>query len=186
MRLLPIEADHAPHLLSLHFMRCKNWRKNKDCNSSVKHAGCDKRTCASKWKEGTTYAFLLDVISNNGADTLRLFIQTSSCNPPYGFPPAYELGKKSVDVAILCAASFQWINNYPESILSLLKPKQTLLVHYENFFRDFYRKQNPRGVPGTNLKKFTRRLRKHYGVKSNAELGSYLLMPKPLSVLTIN
>lgn len=183
MRLLAIEGDHAPHFWKLHFMRCK---KSKDCAASVKHAGSNKRTRAFKWKEGTTYAFLLDVISQENTDTLRIFIQTSSCNPPYGFPPAAELGRKKVDIAVLCAASYQWVDNYPESILSLLKPTKTLLVHRENFFRKMYKTTTASTVPGTNMRKLMKRLRKHYKVKTNEEMKTFLRIAEPLEGIKID
>jgi hypothetical protein len=179
MRVMPIEAQHAPHLGCVHMMKhctyCPNFENRKNASS---------KTRALNWREGRTYSFLLDIWDASKRDTLRIFIQTSSCNPPFGFPPATELGKKKVDVAILCVASYAWVNNYPEAILSLLKPKQTILVHWEDFFKDMY-VDHPKGVSGTRFKPFMKRLRRHYNVPNNDSLRKHLVMPEPLRLLEI-
>jgi hypothetical protein len=179
MRVMPIEAQHAPHLGCIHMMKhctyCPNFENRKSALS---------KTRALNWREGRTYSFLLDVWDASKRDTIRIFIQTSSCNPPFGFPPAAELGKKKVDVAILCVASYAWVNNYPEAILSLLKPQQTILVHWENFFNDMY-VNHPKGVAGTRLKPFVKRLCRHYKVSGNDSLRKYLVMPEPLRMMEI-
>lgn len=179
MRVMPIEARHAPHLLCFRLMT-----GNTHCrNFSSRNSAADK-TKPLQWREGGTYSFLLDIMDKNKRDTLRVFIQTSSCNPPFGFPPCAELRKKNVDVAVLCVASYAWVNHYPEAILSLLKPKQTILVHWEDFFTDMYR-QDPHGVSGTPLKPFMKRLRRHYHAANNDSLRKHLVMPEPLRMLEI-
>jgi hypothetical protein len=180
MRLLPIEAKHAPHFMCIHLMkhcvRCANFEK-RDSATSKMHA--------LHWREGGVYSYLLDVFSPDRKDTLRLFIQTSSCAPPYGFPPQTELQLKKVDVAILCAASFQWVSNYPEGILDKLNPKQTILIHWENFFCDMY-KTHLKVVPGTNLKKLIKNLRRFYNKETEEELSKHVKTPKPLQKMELD
>ena len=179
MSLMPIEARHAPHLLCFHLMKgptcCADF-----CN---RDSSTDK-TRPLRWREGPTYSFLLDILDEKKQDTLRVFIQTSSCEPPFGFPPCAELKKKKVDVAILCVASYAWVNYYPEDILSLLKPRQTILVHWEDFFKNMYA-EHPKSVAGTPLKPFMKRLRRHYNAANNDSLAKYMVMPEPLRMMEI-
>ena len=180
MRVMPIESQHAPHFYSIKLMKHCTPKENFGERTKA-----HTKTKALKWREGRTYSFLLDVFDDEKKDTLRIFIQTSSCNPPYGFPPAAELGKKNVDIAFLCVASYAYVDNYPESILTLLKPKKTILVHWENFFKDMY-VENPKSVPGTKLKPFVNRLKKHYHLTENSGLKNFFLMPEPLTLLEID
>jgi len=189
MRVLPIEASHAPHFyFGIHLMRCKKktcrGSRPANCSDTLSNAGTNKRTRALRWKEGTTYAYLVDILDENKNITLRLFLQNSSCDPPFAFPPAEELGKKPVDVAFLCAASSNHLHNYPKAILSLLKASQTVLIHWEDFFKDMY-KPNPKRVRGTSFTLLMKNLRSYYGVSRNSDLKYNFCMPEPLSLINI-
>jgi hypothetical protein len=175
--VMPIESAHAPHFYCIHAMKGET-----KCHKFLNFTDPESKTCPRRWREGRTYSYLVDILNPTTNDTLRIFIQTSASNPPYGFPPAAELGKKRVDVAFLCVASYAYVDNYPEALLSLLKPKKTVLIHWENFFSNMY-KPNPKGVPGTSLRPFMERLRKHTGVKENKDLQPFFVMPKPLTVM---
>ncbi len=189
MRVLPIEAAHAPHFyFGIHLMRCKRKhcceKRPVNCCAPRKNAGTSKRTRALRWREGTTYAYLVDQLDDSGNVKLRIFLQNSSCDAPYAFPPAAELGKKPVDVAFLCVASSNFLDNYPTTILSLLKPSQTVLIHWEDFFRNMYEK-NPKRVRVTRFRPFMKKLRELYQVEHTADLKKNFIMPEPLTLISI-
>jgi hypothetical protein len=131
----------------------------------------NSKTKAFKWSTGETYSFLVDFIDT---DTLRVFIQTSASQHPYGFPPLDQVKKeKKVDVAILCYASAPNVGNYPNAIVDLLEPKKIIFVHWEDFFREPSSFDDQRLVRRTNPKKVRERVNKL------GKPNDYFMMPKP-------
>jgi len=65
---------------------------------------------------------------------------------------------KNIDIAILCAASFAQINNYPESVMLNTQTSHFIIGHWEDFFGN-----NPAGpqtfVRATDEDEFMRRFR---------------------------
>ncbi len=179
MRVMIIEANHAPHLGKIHTMR------GNTCSNGI--SGFDKstdKTKANDWKEGKTYSFLLDILGADKKPELRLFIQSSSCEAPYGFPPSEILKERPVDIAFIGVASAQNIGRYPEDILNYLRPQKVVLIHWEDFFRELYSKKL-KSVRGTNIHKFIRHLRKQYNCYRTEELAEWFSMPAPLSWINI-
>jgi hypothetical protein len=205
MRVLAIESDHAPHLgKTIHFMQCKRrgrkgcvceherncQRKecrpkcnSKDCETYIDNIGTDKRTGAFRWREGATYAYLLDIFQGGGRDTVRVFIMTTAAAARNGFPPSSELKKKKVDLAILSAASFNNVDGYPENILSHLGMPRTMVVNWENFYRDLYQ-DSPRTTPATNMSGFVSRLKSHYS-SNGKKPEDWFWLQKPLGVVEL-
>jgi L-ascorbate metabolism protein UlaG (beta-lactamase superfamily) len=183
IRMLPIEARHAAHFKVLGV-------RLKFLNGMVGAGGIKNfehplsPTKSSHWREGNTYAYLIDYMVN---DTIvyRTFIQTSSCACPYGFPPEAELEKKAVDLAILGVASANMVKpqNYPQLHLKWLKPKHIVLVHWEDFFQDYqknYRSKTAKTVAITNFGRFFENLN-----IANDSLKASLAMPLPGTVFEI-
>jgi len=82
------------------------------------------------WKEGRTRAFLIDFLGPDGSVRLRLYYQDAASNPSTGFPPPFESTlAEPVDVAILCVASFDEVDDYPEDIVRQLRPQTVILDH---------------------------------------------------------
>lgn len=178
VRVLPIQSRHAPHFYGVSQMSgptdYEKFKNYKDHNST---------TITDDWREGNTFSFLVDLISKD--DTLRLFIQTSSSSPAYGFPPPGELRKKCVDLAIICVASHAYVNHYPDSLLSVIKPKQTMLVHWEDFmFKDMY-VPDPKNVALTRIAPFIKKVRKHYQNIPLNKLQDSVVMPRPLTLVEV-
>jgi Beta-lactamase superfamily domain len=166
IRFLAIESNHAPHtkrklyqskpLDAEYFKNALIWP-----NSRIK---------TRKWTVGTTYAFLVDFIQK---DTLRMYIQTSASQYPYGAPPKDELKKKKIDVAVLCYASTNNVKDYPKAIVKDINPSKMIIVHWEDFFRDSKTDEDVLLVRKTNPKKARRRF---------DELGKkkdFFMMPRP-------
>jgi hypothetical protein len=174
-RVLPIKSSHAPHLKGVHMMK-----GDASCEKFADYKDPDAKTRAMDWKEGPTYSFLVDVIERT--DTLRIFIQTSASGPPDGLPPLSQLRKKKVDLAFICAASGNNVKNYPEKLLQLIDPTHTVLVHWEDFFRDMYDGKMKR-VRMTNLHKILKRLQKQEHYEHLSQLKSNYSLPRPLGVM---
>ena len=69
------------------------------------------------------------------------------------------MNEKKVDVLLLCVASFSQVKNYPEGIVNFIQPKYIIGNHWENFFKPQQKLlKKPAVVPGTNAKKFIKRL----------------------------
>ena len=150
-RFLPILSNHAPHTKKKLYM-------DKPLNAEYfdEHLiYSNSKTKAFKWSTGSTYSFLVDFIDT---DTLRVFIQTSASQYPYGFPPEAELKKKKVDLAILCYASAPNVEMYPNKIVERIQPKKIMLVHWEDFFRTPKSFHDQRLVRRTKPKKVRERI----------------------------
>ncbi len=145
IRILPILSEHAPHYFGLKF-----YGGNIDSTEN------EPLTMAAQYKQGQSLSYLVDFMKGE-TPIFRFYIQGSASQAPAGFPPQMA-DNKPIDVAILCVASYRYVNNYPEEILNKLKPKYVILSHWENFFRNRTDlTQTPAEVPFTNVRKFLKR-----------------------------
>jgi L-ascorbate metabolism protein UlaG (beta-lactamase superfamily) len=168
IRFLAIESNHAPHTKRKLYMS-----KPLDPEYFKEHLiwPADKIK-SRKWTVGTTYSFLVDFIAQDN-DTLRMYIQTSASQYPYGKPPAAELKKKKVDVAVLCYASTLNVRDYPKAIVKDIDPAKLVVVHWEDFFTEPTSDDNVKLVRKTNPRKARKRF---------DELGKkkdFFVMPRP-------
>lgn len=166
IRFLPILSNHAPHTKKKLYM-------DKPLNAEYFEEHLiysNSKTKAFKWSTGSTYSFLVDFMDT---DTLRVFIQTSASQYPYGFPPEAELIRKKVDLAILCYASAPNVEMYPNKLLEKILPKKIMLVHWEDFFRTPKSFHDQRLVRRTKPKKVRERIDKLGRPKND------FIMPKP-------
>ncbi|MFZ1808523.1 MAG: hypothetical protein WAU36_14925 [Cyclobacteriaceae bacterium] len=166
IRVLPILSNHAPHT-----------KKKLHMDKPLEEEYFDEhliysnsKTKAFKWSTGETYSFLIDFL---GSDTLRVFLQTSASQPPFGFPPAEELSKRGVDLALVCYASTPNVDDYPNKLIELIQPDKLMFVHWEDFFRTPKSFYDQRLVRSTNPKKVRRR------IDRLGKPNDYFMMPMP-------
>lgn len=147
IRFMAIESEHAPHFAGMKFLPKGPYEE--DLKSLP-------RTVFG-WVEGQTYAYLIDFLDEQGNIAFRVHYQDAASSPPFGFVPDLPANEqKRVDLAILCVASFQQVNNYPEGIINTIRPKNIILGHWEDFFRG---QKRPVGVlRTTNIRNFIKRL----------------------------
>lgn len=143
IRFMALHSEHAPHFMGIKLFKGK-------IAEDLQHL---PRT-AYGWKEGQTFAYVIDFLGDDGKVDLRIHYQDAATNPPYGFHP--QLDAKGVDVAILCVASFAEVKDYPEAIVRDMRPRHIVLAHWEDFFRAPNRPLA--AVPPTNTKEFVIRL----------------------------
>lgn len=146
IRVMALRSEHAPHALGI--------------TAFGGHVDRDRESLpwnAYGWKEGQTLAFLVDFLNGDGSVALRVHLQDSASNPPYGFPPLDQLGDDhGVDVAILCVASFDNVRGYPDALLRYLRPRHVVLTHWDDFF---HCPECPaRVVPGIDTREFAARV----------------------------
>lgn len=125
VRVMALLSEHAPHIAGSITL----------FGGEVEPHTCRTPWTAWGWKEGQTLAYLIDFLDGNDGIALRIHVQDSASNPPYGFPPPAVLAEHPVDVSILCVASFDQVSGYPEQLMRYLNPRQVVLTHWDNFFR---------------------------------------------------
>lgn len=122
VRIMPIKADHAPHIMGLKFM---TGGYDEDLEDLPWHG--------FGWKEGQTLAFIIDFLDTDDSIAHRIFYQDAASQEPLGLVP--DLGdNKSIDIAILCPAAFHQVNSYPESVVKNTQAQHFILGHWEDFF----------------------------------------------------
>jgi hypothetical protein len=126
---------------------------------------------ASDWKLGEPYAYIIDVLSmTTRVPVFRLYFQDAPAEPPLGFPSDDLLAERAVDLAVLCAATSSNVSNTPDSLLKVLRPREVLVAHWEDFFRSQTRPVQL--SPGTNLPAFMKSL-------NRSLRGTRWVMPLP-------
>jgi hypothetical protein len=147
VRVYPILAHHNPHFRNIKFF---SGEQPKPVHDLVSPFG---RTRANLWLEGNTFSFLIDFVDSSNDIQFRMFIQSSSCDPPWGIPPDVLL-EKSVDIGFVGVASYAFSPDYPCALLSALRARQIMWVHWEDFFRKYTR--SPKTVRGSDIPAFFR------------------------------
>jgi hypothetical protein len=91
--------------------------------------------------------------------------------------PRFEgLDARPTDVAILCVAAFDQVDDNPEHVLASVRPRAVIGGHWEDFFTRGF--EDPiRPVLGTSLERFRARAR--------AASGAPVYLPRPLETLYV-
>lgn len=128
IRVMAIKSDHAPQLGPIMIGAGEVLEEQKTVPAS------------SDWKAGQPMTYLVDFLrtplesDGQKADILyRVFLQSSASGPQLGYPPAQVLAEHSVDLALLCVASFNNVENYPEHTIGAVKPQNIMLIHWDDF-----------------------------------------------------
>jgi len=157
-------------------------------------------TSAFLWREGQSFAYIVDFLDDNNDIAFRLHYEDAASDPTKGFIPSTILAEKEVDVAILTVANFNEIKEpaehqgnelfqYPQGIINNLNASHYILGHWENFFAnnwiypDVWWMFGLRGdpvfpldvVPLTNAATFIERVKSASGDYSH----NNFTMPKP-------
>lgn len=128
IRLRPVESRHAPHFYGILL-------SGGNIRNAWTGSWEDRRLLALK--AGKTFAFVIDLLAEDGRRVLYRIYYQDAANPRGAGRPRLEAGdSRPFDLAVLCAASFQFVRDHPGDILKALRPRHVLVTHYEDFFRD--------------------------------------------------
>ncbi|WP_255547064.1 MBL fold metallo-hydrolase [Moritella sp. 36] len=166
IRFMPIKSDHAPHFMGIKVM-----------SGTYEDALTELPSTAYGWKEGQTYAYVIDFLDSQQQPAYRIHYQDAASNSPDGLMPMMN-DTKAVDMAILCVAAFHQVDDYPDAILQQTQPNTIVLGHWEDFFdNNSADNQNKpvKGVRMTNIDDFIQR------VDAVKKVGARAILPTPFS-----
>jgi len=148
VNVYPIPADHNPHFRNIKFFSGEQTVPVDEFKDPL------QRTRANMWLEGNTFSFVVDFMNDAGTIAFRVFIQSSSCNPPAGIPPEELRQMHKTDIAFLGVVSYHFSPEYPCVQLNQLQPGEIVWVHWEDFFRRYGKR--PKTVRGSDIPGFFR------------------------------
>ena len=167
LRFMAIESEHAPHAFGI---KVYGGEVREDLDRPPRRA--------TGYREGQTFAYLIDFLDPDGSVAFRIHYQDSASNAPLGYPPTLQGDDpRSVDVAIVCAASFSQVQGYPEGILRAVDARYVVIGHWEDFF--ISQEKPPRPVPMTDVAEFVARTER--ALPDHARW----VLPKPHALLRI-
>jgi hypothetical protein len=146
IHIYPILSEHNPHIRNIKFFSGSKTEPVADFTDAY------GKTRANDWLEGNVFSFLIDFLDQAGHIEFRIFVQSSSGNPPAGIPPSDILQDRPVDIAFLGVVSYRFSPGYPCSVVKALNPKEIVWIHWEDFFRKYTKK--PNAARGTDVPKF--------------------------------
>ena len=129
IRIHPKKSDHAPQLCS--------WR-HWPCDYATKPLDDDWTTPFEQHKlrefvGGQTFAYVIDLL-DGGRIRYRIYYNDAAAEAPWGIPTAQLSAEHPYDLAVICMASYDFVDGYPATLLAAIKPRHVILSHYENFF----------------------------------------------------
>lgn len=123
IRVLPIISSHPPHIGNKKLYDGEYRRYSMPYKKNF-------------WRCGKPYAYLIDVMSGDEV-SFRLMVQTSASNEASANLPDSLLKAKGVDLLIMPVALYSKTPGYPASVLNIIKPKYSIIGHWENFFKPY-------------------------------------------------
>jgi hypothetical protein len=122
IRIIPIKWDHAPQLC-----RWNHWPCTYAIGEAEPQTKAWEKVPLRALRNGQTYAYEIDLMNGNEV-AHRIYYNDAAAAEQPGVPDG------PFDLAIICAASYNFVSGYPESLLARLKPHHVLVSHYEDFF----------------------------------------------------
>jgi hypothetical protein len=171
IRVMPIKTKHAPHYKKLVSISLYGGT----AEPIKKYESDSTETHVTNWKSNITFAYLIDFM-NNGKPDFRVYLLSSASSPPDGFVHEEILREHPVNLAILGAASFANVENYPQGILNHITPQKLIIAHWEDLFKP-YQHDPPRLIRATNFKKLIPEINEAFPWKINNE--QQFFMPAP-------
>jgi L-ascorbate metabolism protein UlaG (beta-lactamase superfamily) len=144
IRVMPLRSTHAPHFAGLKLIPW--W--------SVDEKQTRLPWSPYWWKEGETFAFVIDFMRapDYGEVEFRIYYQDAASRPGTGIVPVFEGADAArVDAAILCVAAFDQVDGNPEHILANVRPRYVVGGHWEDFFSRSFKDRPLRPAVGTSL-----------------------------------
>lgn len=174
IRIMPIKTEHAPHHKGIFSVMLYDGEalppdKYENYNSDL------AKMRVTKWKKGDVYAFLIDFMHEGRID-FRTYLLSSSSSPPNGLIAEEVLMEHKVDLALLGAASFDNVENYPEGIISYIQPEKIIMLHWEDLFKP-YMDDPPRFIRANNFKELIPRINEVFPWQENGQQNLFFPYP---------
>ncbi|MCH8497978.1 MAG: hypothetical protein LAT63_05845 [Marinobacter sp.] len=153
LRILPIYSEHSPH-----------FGNTVLASNPIRSPLSDRARSVLAWKGGVNLNYVIDFLTDNsGSVAFRVFYQSSASHGHIGLPPDWLLADGiPFDLAALCAANYDNVDNYPEAILGHINPREVLLIHWEVFW-DNYSTEQSTPLPGLDFADLEQRIRRVVG-----------------------
>lgn len=171
IRVMPIITEHAPQFNKLVSI-CLYWGQGVPIKTYETDVS---QTRVTDWKVGETYAYLIDFMEEEEIN-FRIYLLSSSSAPPLGYVHEEVLKEHKVNLAILGAASFNNVDNYPQGIIKHLQPEKLLLTHWEDLFKP-YLHEPPRLMRASNFKKLIPEINEVYPWEKNQQQQFFMPVP---------
>ncbi len=167
VRIMAIQSEHAPQLGPI-LLGSGHVEDEQESMLEL-----------SDWKMGQPLTYLVDFLARPVTEEqpradigYRVFLQSSASGSQYGNPPQAVLAERPVDLALLCVASFNNIDDYPEHVIEAVQPTDIMLIHWDKFYQS--RLEKPvELLPFLDVGEFIRRARAAMGPEGE------ILMPMP-------
>jgi hypothetical protein len=170
IRVTAFASDHAPHFFGYEFM-----------NGNVKNPRSSFPKNVGDYLDGQTLIYFIDFLDENSQVLWRVFVNGAASSPD-GIKALrankHFLQEHKTNVAILCVPGWDKVDDYPNSILSLINPDNVVLSHYDDFFLPYKHGEDPTSqsgmkfVPFANYDDFVTEL-KNLKVKYNYRYDIY-------------
>ncbi|WP_225413850.1 MBL fold metallo-hydrolase [Stigmatella hybrida] len=171
VRVLAIESEHSPHVGNYKLMGGHYLTDRKELPRR-----------AFDWKEGQTYAYLVDFLRPDGSVDFRIHYQDAASREGYGdIPEDVRKEHPFVDLAITCVGASNTVASYPGPFLERAKPRAIVLGHWEDFFGEQScddRDREAQVVRLANVPEFLARVERHKLPEAR------VLMPLPYSKMS--
>jgi len=129
MRIYPVPSDHAPQIC-----RWRGWPcEFANCRPEAAWSKPFEEHRLSEFCGGDPFAYVIDLLQE-GEVKYRIYYNDAAAQPPLGVPDTAFTGPRPYDIAIICMPSYDFVRDYPETLLAYLKPRHLIVGHYENFF----------------------------------------------------
>ena len=103
-------------------------------------------THTNDYSEGQTLIYFIDFLDENNQVLWRVFVNGAASSPK-GMNALKSnqdfLKEHRVNIAILCVPGWDKVDDYPNSILSLINPDNVVLSHYDDFFLPYKHGEDP-------------------------------------------
>jgi hypothetical protein len=149
VRITPIHSAHAPHL------RVKGVEVAA-FGGFVKEPRTTLPATAEDYKLGNTWAYLIDLLDEQGEVAFRIHYVDAAASPPHAIVPRALLAGRDVDVHIGCVPGFELSEDYPDGVLRHHNVRYVLAAHWEDFFQARTDRLTPlrEVVDGESLERF--------------------------------
>jgi L-ascorbate metabolism protein UlaG (beta-lactamase superfamily) len=155
VRVTALPSDHAPHFFGHTFMAGDVVSPMTEVPSRV-----------GQYVEGQTLVFLVDFLDAQESVVWRIFIN-GAANSAAGAEALRKhqnlLNEHRINVAILCVPGWDKVDDYPDTLLRLLRPENVVVSHYDDFGSPYTPGEDPnngmRFLPFANYDGFIERLK---------------------------